>query len=142
MEGWALRHRALLACLFLVTACGQLPGQSGPLQITGTDSDGGQFELTIIGPADLVTAAQSLTRPGGLSDEGVQLDADGRGALIWWSGVPCENHPSIEVSGASATVRIDIDRGPPSGDACSHNEVQFTVQLDFSKAFAAAEMDR
>lgn len=132
----------LLACLLALAACTGFQGQAHRLQVTGTDRDGGELVLTVIGPADLVTGARSVSRLGGLSDEGVQLNAEGSGVMVWWPGAPCEDHPSIEVNGTSDTVSVEVDNGPTAVDVCSHNEVQFTVQLAFSKAFAAAEMDR
>lgn len=67
---------ALLACLLMLAGCAAFPSQPHRLQATGTDSDGGRFDLTVTDPDNIVTDAKSLSRPGGLSDEGVQLDAD------------------------------------------------------------------
>jgi hypothetical protein len=47
----------------------------------------------------------------------------------------------MEVSGSSDTVRVKVDKGPPSGGVCPHSEVQFTVQLTLGRIFATAEMD-
>jgi hypothetical protein len=110
------------------------------LQVSGTNSDGGEFELTVVDAARVVTGAQSLSRPGGLSDQGVKLNADSRGVLVWWPGLPCEDRPTIAVSSNSDTVTIEIDNGPSRGEVCSHNEVQFTVQLTFNKDFARATL--
>jgi hypothetical protein len=106
---------ALCAALFLI-GCSRFGSgsqvASGALQVNGANSDGGEFILTVVDTAHLVTDGQSLPRPGDLPDRGVTVDADGRGILVWWPGQPCEDHPVITVRAAYDAIAVQVDNGP------------------------------
>ena len=134
----------LLAALLLVAGCARFgpgsPPASNSLQVAGTSSEGTQFELTVVDPDSLVTGGQTLSRPGGTSDRGVQLDADGQGVLVWWPGLLCEEHPLITLSSEADTLKIKLENGPRNEGVCQMNEVQFTVQLRLASDNSSAEL--
>lgn len=141
----ALRSCAPLLLAAFVAACTGDEGSEinrGSIRITGSNSDGGQFELTVVDEGHLVAAAASRTRPDGLPDEGAQLEGDGRTALVWWPGIPCEANPTITVTGTSDRVLFEVDDGPQRAGACSMNEVQLTIRLSLREPFSSAEMTR
>lgn len=131
----------LLLAIALVASCSSSgsPAPSTSLRLDGTDSDGGQFELTVVAPAGLVTGGQSLPRPPDSSDVGYALDADGRGLVVWWLGLPCQDRPVIILSDATDAVTIQVENGPRRQGVCPMNEVQFTVLLRLAREFPRAE---
>jgi hypothetical protein len=112
--------------------------------VTGTNSNGQAFQITIVDPQELVASASNLTPQDELLGEigdGVHPLADPNAIAVTWIGRPCETRPNLEISETDGDpITIVLDRGPREGQVCNATEVGYGVELVLKRPVEVADL--